>query len=96
MIYGIMFSIVLLNTDLHVANVGSNQGKKMTRRAYVKNTLDNVEIMVSADPLTKVEITLLSVEARKAWKRDMETQLKVILCYCCIPLSLTLHSVENV
>lgn len=50
-IYGILFSLVLLNTDLHIANIASS--KRMNRRAFVKNTMELIEKMVADDASAK-------------------------------------------
>nr|KAJ3421425.1 hypothetical protein HK105_003571 [Polyrhizophydium stewartii] len=74
-VYGILFSIVLLNTDLHIVNFGQNQSKRMTRKTFLKNTMELVDTMIEKDEKIKEEVALNS-ESIKKWKRELETILK--------------------
>lgn len=60
-VYAVIYSIMLLNTDLHVA-----QGNyvRMTKQAFVKNTMSTI-------------FDQSSVNTTKAWELNMESYLKV-------------------
>lgn len=76
-VYGTLFSIVLLNTDLHTANVGARHSKKMSLRMFIKNTMSLFDDMIAKDKNVSALIGG-SVDAVKLWKRDFEAMLKVI------------------
>ncbi|KAJ1544127.1 hypothetical protein HK405_008879, partial [Cladochytrium tenue] len=75
-VHGIMFSVVLLNTDLHVANVGQNVSRRMTKRAFVRNTFELIEQMVAQDDAVSRQLSSIQKEYQKSWRRDMELQLE--------------------
>ncbi|KAJ3123718.1 hypothetical protein HK098_001696 [Nowakowskiella sp. JEL0407] len=70
-VYAVLFSLVLLNTDLHIANMGST--KKMTKRVFVKNTMDAVDNMVLADP---IKYPSNNYEVSRRWKSELENLFK--------------------
>ncbi|KAJ1334833.1 hypothetical protein BSLG_007987 [Batrachochytrium salamandrivorans] len=74
-VYGILFSIVLLNTDVHIVNVGSNQSKRMSRRTFIKNTMELVDSMVLDTEKTRQEEPM-DIEAVKRWKKVLDTLLR--------------------
>ena len=76
--YALLFSLVLLNTDLHIANVGSKDGNKMNMKEFLKNTLELIEIMASNDPFIQKDWKENQDRKRK-WRKSMETLLKVVL-----------------
>lgn len=61
MVYAVVYSLLLLNTDLHVA-----QGNyaRMTKQAFVKNTMSTI-------------YDQSSVKITKPWGMSMESYLKV-------------------
>ncbi|KAJ3106759.1 hypothetical protein HDU97_005685 [Phlyctochytrium planicorne] len=75
-VYGILFSLVLLNTDLHIANVGPHNGRKMQRKTFVKNTSDLIDKMISDDETVREAISSLGSDGTKKWKKDIENMLK--------------------
>lgn len=60
-VYAVVYSLLLLNTDLHVA-----QGTyaRMTKQAFVKNTMSTI-------------FDQSSVKTSKTWEMNVETYLKV-------------------
>ncbi|KAJ3203689.1 hypothetical protein HDU67_010009, partial [Dinochytrium kinnereticum] len=75
-VYGILFSLVLLNTDLHIANVGSSNMKKMQRKTFVKNTSELIDKMIVDDETVRETFTSLGTDGTKRWKKDIESMLK--------------------
>ncbi|KAJ3108592.1 hypothetical protein HDU96_007481 [Phlyctochytrium bullatum] len=73
-VYGILFSLVLLNTDLHIANAGT--ARKMQRKTFVKNTSDLIDKMITDDDAVRDAIAGLGSDGAKRWKRDIENLLK--------------------
>lgn len=71
-VYGILFSIVLLNTDLNTVNIGIKSHKKMTLKNFMTNTLCLLE------GLLKKEKQPLEIEQIMDWRHDMEIILKEI------------------
>ncbi|KAJ3249707.1 hypothetical protein HDU77_007539 [Chytriomyces hyalinus] len=67
-VYGIVFSLVLLNTDLHSANVKN----KMTPKAFIKNTMNYVSTMLRDDD----SIDEMDANSEELWLKDLETELK--------------------
>ncbi|KAJ3231714.1 hypothetical protein HDU81_003557 [Chytriomyces hyalinus] len=67
-VYGIVFSLVLLNTDLHSANVKN----KMTPKAFIKNTMSYVSTMLRDDD----SIDEMDANSEELWLKDLETELK--------------------
>jgi Sec7-like guanine-nucleotide exchange factor len=70
-VYGILFSIVLLNTDLNTVNIGSNKSKKMSQKDFIKNTWDFIVDMVEKEDL------LVNQEYLKKNYKKFELILKV-------------------
>jgi hypothetical protein len=68
---------VLLNTDLHIANVGLHSARRMQRKTFVKNTMDLVDSMITNDQSLKEELISMGPEGVRKWKRDLENLLKV-------------------
>jgi hypothetical protein len=73
-VYGILFSIVLLNTDLNTVNIGARTKQKMPQKIFIKNTMSFILSMneKSANDSTSL---LSNSEYLKKWKRDMEKEL---------------------
>ncbi|KAL0097606.1 hypothetical protein J3Q64DRAFT_1652380 [Phycomyces blakesleeanus] len=67
-VYAVVYSLLLLNTDLHVA-----QGNyaRMTRQAFVKNTMSTIHEQKISDNKQR-----RGVSDEKAWEADMEIWLK--------------------
>jgi Sec7 domain/Pleckstrin homology domain len=76
-VYGILFSIVLLNTDLNTVNIGPKTSKKMQVKVFIKNTLSLLEGLIEKDPVLSKELAGVP-EAYKTWKKALETTLKDI------------------
>ncbi|KAI9204040.1 uncharacterized protein BJ171DRAFT_127767 [Polychytrium aggregatum] len=74
-IYGIIFSLVLLNTDLHIANVGQYSNRKMKRDDYRKTTMALVERMVLDNDGHEPVVDTAS-ESYRHWKQNMDSLLK--------------------
>ena len=74
-VYGILFSLVLLNTDLHIVNVGPNGHKRMPLKQFLKNTMDLVDDMMTKDEEIK-SLVGGDLENIKKWKRDLDIHLK--------------------
>ncbi|KAJ1531152.1 hypothetical protein HK096_007993, partial [Nowakowskiella sp. JEL0078] len=66
-VYVILFSLVLLNTDLHAVNPSAN--RRMSKKVFVQNTLDSVENIISNDSVKYPPMSQI-------WKRDMKSLLK--------------------
>ncbi|KAI9357691.1 hypothetical protein DFJ73DRAFT_820821 [Zopfochytrium polystomum] len=75
-VHGILFSVILLNTDLHLANTGSNVGKRMQKRTFVKNTLDLVDKMIADDPEVSQDLTSIGLGNVRLWRKDIEAKLE--------------------
>lgn len=69
-VYAVVYSLLLLNTDLHVAQ-GSYT--RMTRQAFVKNTMSTIRDQLKASPNTKPK----SASYMMAWEAHIEAYLKV-------------------
>lgn len=69
-VYAVVYSLLLLNTDLHVA-----QGTytRMSRQAFVKNTMSTILAQQKADP----NRTQRSANFMLAWEAHIEAYLKV-------------------
>jgi Sec7 domain len=67
-VYAVVYSLLLLNTDLHVAQ-GSHT--RMTRSAFVKNTM-----MTVRDTRTPVEQNIRAIQLSKVWEDQMESLLR--------------------
>jgi Sec7-like guanine-nucleotide exchange factor len=74
MTYGILFSLVLLNTDLNIANIGAKQSRKMTKKDFLKNTMDLAWSMIENNPDLK---DWSKSDKKKEWKKDLQSLLKV-------------------
>ncbi|KAI8912460.1 hypothetical protein EDD86DRAFT_201420 [Gorgonomyces haynaldii] len=74
-VYGILFSLVLLNTDLHIVNIGPNQSKKMPLKTFIKNTMELVDTMIEKDEKIQSDVVDNPISFKK-WKRDLEQYLK--------------------
>ncbi|KAL5037171.1 hypothetical protein BDV3_006704 [Batrachochytrium dendrobatidis] len=74
-VYGILFSLVLLNTDLHIVNVGPNSSKRIARRTFLKNTMELVDTMIENDDKLK-EQAVMDIEAARKWKKGLELILR--------------------
>ncbi|CEP10540.1 hypothetical protein [Parasitella parasitica] len=75
-VYAVVYSLLLLNTDLHVA-----QGNytRMTRQAFVKNTMSTIRDQQKTDPMwaAKKPNFMLAWEAHiEAYLKDMYTSVK--------------------
>lgn len=68
--YGVLFSVVLLNTDLNIVNIGIKSGKKMTLKIFVKNTFDLVESLVPKSNN--------GAQDDRKWRKDFENTLKYL------------------
>jgi Sec7-like guanine-nucleotide exchange factor len=79
-VYGILFSLVLLNTDLHNVNFGANAIKKMSLKVFQTNTMNLVDNMLEKEPALTVKPETYKEDIRK-WKRELELLLKVSLIY---------------
>ncbi|KAJ3144490.1 hypothetical protein HK101_002680, partial [Irineochytrium annulatum] len=75
-VYGILFSLVLLNTDLHIANVGSSN-KKMPRKTFVKNTTELIDKMIVDDETVRDVVNSMGPEGVKRWRKDIDGMLKL-------------------
>lgn len=69
-VYAVVYSLLLLNTDLHVAQ-GSYT--RMTRHAFVKNTMSTIR-----DQLKASESKPRSPNYMMAWEAHIEAYLKVV------------------
>jgi hypothetical protein len=67
-VYAVVYSLLLLNTDLHVAQ-GSHT--RMTRSAFVKNTM-----MTVRDTRPAVEPNSRAINLSKIWEDQMEGLLR--------------------
>ncbi|KAI8803376.1 hypothetical protein BJ742DRAFT_503412 [Cladochytrium replicatum] len=47
-VYGILFSIMLLNTDLHIANVAT-PSRRMQQKVFVRNTMELIKKMLAEE-----------------------------------------------
>ncbi|KAJ3277325.1 hypothetical protein HK104_003400, partial [Borealophlyctis nickersoniae] len=79
-VYGILFSLVLLNTDLHIANA-SAPSRKISKKVWVKNTMELVEKMIKdAEAGGEGEVVPLmgsgAPEDEKKWQKNVESVLK--------------------
>ncbi|KAJ3034494.1 hypothetical protein HDV00_004995 [Rhizophlyctis rosea] len=86
-VYGILFSLVLLNTDLHIANV-STPSRKMKKATFVANTWGYIEILLKdgggeegdaeeKEGEEKVEKgEWLGTEEGKKWRKEIEGVLR--------------------
>ncbi|KAI7870410.1 hypothetical protein BDF14DRAFT_1979932 [Spinellus fusiger] len=90
-VYAVVYSLLLLNTDLHVA-----QGNyaRMTRQAFIKNTMSTIHEQLMADNKQ------IQSKFSKTWEADMELGLKDM--YLSVkqnqilqPLSRTEHILEK-
>lgn len=70
--YAVVYSLLLLNTDLHVA-----QGNytRMTRQAFVRNTMSTIRDQMQVDP----DRIPRSANFTLAWEARIEAYLKVIM-----------------
>ncbi|KAG0183590.1 hypothetical protein DFQ28_002963 [Apophysomyces sp. BC1034] len=66
-VYAVVYSLLLLNTDLHVAQ---GNHARMTRQAFVKNTMSTIRDQRQGTHGNA------SVQLSKVWEADMETCLK--------------------
>jgi Sec7-like guanine-nucleotide exchange factor len=71
-VYGILFSTVLLNTDLNTVNIGAKANKKMPLKTFVKNTWD------LALTMAEKEDSKINLEEFKKHQKKFESFLKVI------------------
>ncbi|KAJ3025208.1 UNVERIFIED_CONTAM: hypothetical protein HDU68_007364 [Siphonaria sp. JEL0065] len=71
-VYGMVFSLVLLNTDMYSANVKT----KMTVKAFITNTMHFVNSMLVEDAEGGALIAPMDQATEDAWRRDLETLLK--------------------
>ncbi|KAG2171768.1 hypothetical protein INT43_008148, partial [Umbelopsis isabellina] len=67
-VYAVVYSLLLLNTDLHVAQ-GSHT--RMTRSAFVRNTM-----MTVRDTRPPVQQDGRAIHQTKVWEDHMETMLR--------------------
>ncbi len=72
-VYGTIFSVVLLNTDLNTVNIGPRASKKMSLKVFLKNTL------ALADNMTGKPTA--SYESLREGSKEMESILKVAIIY---------------
>ncbi|KAI9334658.1 hypothetical protein DFJ73DRAFT_35938 [Zopfochytrium polystomum] len=75
-VYGILFSIVLLNTDLHVVNVGANKAKRMEKKDFIKNTFVYIDQEIEQDPVAFKELNSIGAGYLRSWRKDMENLLE--------------------
>ena len=76
MVYAIVFSLVLLNTDLHVANATTGtSNRRMGRDDYIKNTLTLVDQMAEKDAKDPEPRFIQSLDEKK-WKKSVQVLLK--------------------
>ncbi|KAI7877491.1 hypothetical protein K492DRAFT_171645 [Lichtheimia hyalospora FSU 10163] len=68
-VYAVAYSLLLLNTDLHVAQ---GNHARMTRQAFVRNTMSTIEDQLRMLPPEKRRGHLFT----KTWEADMEICLK--------------------
>lgn len=67
-VYAVVYSLLLLNTDLHVAQ---GNHARMTRQAFVRNTMSTIiDQQQTAKGGNSRQFT-------KAWEMEMEAHLKV-------------------
>lgn len=74
-VYAIVYSILLLNTDLHVAQ---GEHKKMSRSAFIRNTMCAIRAQVNMfnDTATRSN-PMAQFVGTKMWYSDIESILKV-------------------
>jgi hypothetical protein len=72
--YGILFSLVLLNTDLNIANTGDKASRQMTKKDFLKNTMDLVWSMIESNQELK---DCSKSDKKKEWKKNLQSLLKV-------------------
>ncbi|KAJ1541528.1 hypothetical protein HK405_010579, partial [Cladochytrium tenue] len=75
-LHGIYFSVFLLNTDLHVVNVGQNASKRMTKKEFVKNTIEGINDIVAKDDGLSAKFKDMGQAKVRVWRKDMEQQLE--------------------
>jgi hypothetical protein len=76
-VYGILFSIVLLNTDLNTVNIGARTKQKMSQKVFIKNTMSFVFGMVEKANMDQHSV-LTDQEWSRKWKKDLEEELRII------------------
>lgn len=83
-VYGVAYSLLLLNTDLHVAQGNS----KMSRTTFVRNTMATIAAYSSTEKKVSEEssfdtrsIGAKSVNSTGSNKTDLSTMLKVSNSY---------------
>lgn len=69
-VYGILFSTVLLNTDLNTVNIGAKSNKKMPLKTFLRNTWDLALNMAEKD-------SKINLEEFKKHQKKFESFLKV-------------------
>jgi hypothetical protein len=74
-VYAVVYSLLLLNTDLHVAQ-GSYT--RMTRSAFVKNTMSTIRDQQAASSVKRSQSYTL------AWESNVESYLKVTFYSYCL------------
>lgn len=84
-VHAVAYSLLLLNTDLHIV---SDWGNKMTKTGFIKNTMETVQALVYPDVdftqqrkrrasiVSRAEIDTVQDE-RSQWLADVECLLKV-------------------
>ena len=70
MVYAVVYSVLLLNTDLHVAQ---GNYSRMTRQEFIRNTMAAVHDQQSVC----IEIEKGSPEFTREWEVEVEGYLKV-------------------
>lgn len=75
-VYATVFSLVLLNTDLHVANATfGTTYRRMGKDDYIKNTMTLIEQMVDNDLKNTVSRFTPVIDERK-WRKNLQHLLK--------------------
>ncbi|KAI9339649.1 hypothetical protein BDR26DRAFT_895815 [Obelidium mucronatum] len=71
-VYGMVFSLVLLNTDMYSANVKT----KMTVKAFISNTMHFVNSMAAEDHEGDAVIAPMTPAEEEEWRKDLEYLLR--------------------
>ncbi|KAI8147478.1 hypothetical protein BJV82DRAFT_595619 [Fennellomyces sp. T-0311] len=87
-VYAVAYSLLLLNTDLHVAQ---GNHARMTRQAFVRNTMSTIRDQVKSLPPEKRDRT--GQLFTKIWESDMEVYLKEL--YLSVKQSQILQPLEQ-
>ncbi|KAJ3384437.1 hypothetical protein HDU92_003588 [Lobulomyces angularis] len=75
-VHGIVFSILLLNTDIHIANSNKQHWyRRMTKKEFVKNTKELIEKMLKEKASTEsvLKIETESVDEKSSFEKEIQS-----------------------